>query len=462
MQTESESTSLLEGSVQVNAELIDDYGAPPLRKNRFHEVIKSIPTWDIVVGEDFWTCYIGFIAFIIIVPIAVTNSSTMPAFTPWLYNLKDSFDEDLVVQLVVLFLFSITMVLISFKIMKKQNLSAGSVTGFFIIFSIALLCKMLGANRALKSYGLGDSVWAILAGAFITNLYVPFGNVLPEWFKSVITAEFYIKISVVLLAVDLSLFVNVGYRGLMVTWIDTPIVTFITFLIGWKVLRLCREDAIVSAGGLAICGSSAATAISSSVKADKKTAPLTIAIMSFFTVPLIPLMPFFVRIVGGINERAAGAWAGGSVDSTGAVIATAALMGQKALETAAICKMMQNILIGPFCLALTVIWTKRFNPKILWERFPKFVLGFIVLSCVISVCVPAHQRVVAQKSTFVISEWFSTLGFVCIGLDLNLKKVVTDMKGNGAKFIVLYMIGQTLDLLSTFGWAYLSFSVIPN
>src|SRR3989338_6705569 len=110
MQTET--SSLLEGSVQINTELIDDYGAPPLRKNRFHEMIKSIPTWDIVIGEDFWTCYIGFVAFIIIVPIACTNFSNMPAFSPWLYNAKDSFDEDLVVQLVILFLFTITMVLI--------------------------------------------------------------------------------------------------------------------------------------------------------------------------------------------------------------------------------------------------------------------------------------------------------------------------------------------------------------
>jgi uncharacterized membrane protein YadS len=323
------------------------------------------------------------------------------------------------------------------------------------------LCKIFGANKALQSFGLGDSIWAIFVGAFITNLYVPFKETLPEWFKSVITAEFYIKISVVLLAVDLSLFANIGYRGFMVTWIDTPFVTCITFLVGWRLLQMQKEDAVVSAGGLAICGSSAATAISSSIKADKKTAPIVIAIMSFFTVPVIPLMPLFVRVVDGINEGVAGAWAGGSVDSTGAVIATATLMGQKALETAAIAKMMQNILIGPFCLVLTIIWTKKFSLKILWDRFPKFVIGFIVLSIIISVIVPEQMRGIAQRSTFIVSEWFSTLGFVCIGLDLNMKKLFTEMRIDGAKFIVLYIFGQTLDLFTTFGWSYLAFSVIP-
>jgi uncharacterized membrane protein YadS len=421
-------------------------------------ILERFKSSDFVKGEDWWSVYVGFAMFIIIVPIIIKSSHTTPIFEAWYNNPFTSFTPVLFTKICILGCIMGTFVLIALRIMNKKPVTAGSIVGYFTIFATAVFAKILGAQYDLHRFGLGDSVWAILVGALISNFVFSFVET-PGWLSSVTFTEFYIKVSVVLLAVDLVLFGDVGYRGLIVTWVDTPIVLGVTFIIGKFLLRMTNEESVISAGGLSICGSSAATAISSSVQGDKATAPITIAIMSLFTVPLIPLMPLFSQWVH-LDPKVAGSWAGGSVDSTGAVVATAALMGQEALETAAIIKMMQNILIGPFCLLLTIIWTRKFSPKVLWDRFPKFVLGFIVLSVIISTAVPGDVRSTVQKNVFAASEWFSTVGFVCIGLDLNLKKLFNEMGRKGIKFIGLYIIGQSLDILTTFGWAYLAFHVI--
>jgi uncharacterized membrane protein YadS len=427
-----------------------------------HRLAKSI-VWirdsEFLKSDDWWSVYIGFLIFALIVPLILKLHMTMPIFTGWKDNPLMSFDGNTIMKLLVFQYVTVALLGFGFKCMGKSGVNAGFVTGFSFVFWLAVLAKIVGQNIMLKRGGLGDSVWAILIGAFITNTFYFTRDSLPNWLKSVVVTEFYIKISVVLLVVDLSLFKMIGLQGLITTWIDTPIVLLIMFISGIFIFRLSRDEAIILAGGTTICGSSAATAISSAVNADKSIAPLVIAIMSFFTVPLIPTMPLFAAAVK-IKPRVAGAWIGGSVDSTGAVIATAAPLGAVALETAAIVKMMQNIIIGPVCLILTVLWTRKFHPKVLYDRFPKFVLGFLILSGILSTAIPIHLRAVAQKNVFIVSEWFSTFGFICIGLELNMRKLVGDLKKNGWRFIVLYVIGQTIDILSTFGWAYLSFTYI--
>jgi Predicted membrane protein len=98
-------------------------------------------------------------------------------------------------------------------------------------------------------------------------------------------------------------------------------------------------------------------------------------------------MPAFIKAVG-MPEVLAGAWIGGTVDATGAVAAAGAFVGEKAMYVAATIKMIQNILIGVTAFGVAVYWTTKVEPaeagmsgrKIglgeIWNRFPKFVIGF--------------------------------------------------------------------------------------
>ena len=95
----------------------------------------------------------------------------------------------------------------------------------------------------------------------------------------------------------------------------------------------------------------------------------------------------------GMDETLAGAWLGGTIDSTGAVAAAGAAVGDRAMEVAATVKMIQNILIGVVAFFVALYWVTYVERDPLaprpglgeiWRRFPKFILGFVAASLVFS------------------------------------------------------------------------------
>lgn len=109
----------------------------------------------------------------------------------------------------------------------------------------------------------------------------------------------------------------------------------------------------------------------------------------------------------------------------------------------------------------------------LWIRFPKFTLGFLATSLILSLALEGDLHAHAASWSFSLSEWFSTLGFVGIGLNLRLRamwgkanaadagKGVSDPNAAGAsifQILALYCIGQSIDLVTTAAVAYYSFS----
>jgi uncharacterized membrane protein YadS len=97
----------------------------------------------------------------------------------------------------------------------------------------------------------------------------------------------------------------------------------------------------------------------------------------------------------GLSQEVTGAWLGGSIDTTGAVVASGTLVGETALKISTIIKFSQNVLLGLAAFAISIYWTytnhasaKDPNKKptlvVIWERFPKFVIGFIAASLLFS------------------------------------------------------------------------------
>jgi uncharacterized membrane protein YadS len=69
-------------------------------------------------------------------------------------------------------------------------------------------------------------------------------------------------------------------------------------------------------------------------------------------------MPALTKFIG-ISPEVGGAWLGGTIDSTGAVVAAGALLGENAEKVAAVAKMIQNILIGFVAFVVTVLWVTK-------------------------------------------------------------------------------------------------------
>src|SRR6186997_1868432 len=103
------------------------------------------------------------------------------------------------------------------------------------------------------------------------------------------------------------------------------------------------------------------------------------------------VMPWIVKSTG-MNDLVAGAWLGGTLDTSASVVAAGALISDTAMKTGVIVKFSQNALIGVAAFALAIWWALRMSAQtgetpsasVIWERFPKFVLGFVIASALFS------------------------------------------------------------------------------
>ena len=198
-----------------------------------------------------------------------------------------------------------------------------------------------------------------------------------------------------------------------------------------------------------------------------------------FTVLMMIFMPMFIHGVG-MGQVLGGAWMGGTIDSTGAVVAAGAFLGPDAETVAAVVKMIQNILIGVvgFLVALFWITSVERDPDAprpglaqIWVRFPKFIVGFAAASLLFSfVLSPLFASLfegnglklvessVIKAVTKPLRAWFFCLAFVSIGLESNFKDLASQMEGG--KPMVLYVVGQSFNLILTLAVAWLAFVLL--
>ncbi len=345
--------------------------------------------------------------------------------------------------------------------------------GFCVVFLLATLALVLAGQSVIKYYNLEYALWALLVGLLISNTI---GT--PSWLRSAACTEFYIKTGLVLLGAEIIFgrLLALGLPGVFVAWVVTPIVLVGTFWFGQRVLRMASPTLnIVISADMSVCGVSAAIATAAACKAKRSELSLAIGLSLTFTVIMMVVMPLAIRAMGMSNVLG-GAWLGGTIDSTGAVAAAGAMLGEDALAVAATVKMIQNILIGVVAFGVAVYWVTRVERQAggtrpgwmeIWHRFPKFILGFVAASVVFSWLAASSadgERVadaVLGYTGSTLRTWFFCLAFVSIGLETNFRELAAYMKGG--KPLVLYVVGQTFNLCLTLLMAWLMFEkVFPH
>jgi uncharacterized membrane protein YadS len=165
-----------------------------------------------------------------------------------------------------------------------------------------------------------------------------------------------------------------------------------------------------------------------------------------------------------MSEVVAGAWIGGTLDTSGSVVAASALVGEIALKIGVIVKMSQNVLIGFAAFILSIVWTFKKAAEVpggekpsameIWFRFPKFVLGFMIASVVFSFLL-SSSAVNAVKGPLgaLRTMWFA-LAFTCIGLETRFADLV---EMGGGKPALAFVLAQGLNIIWTLILAYLIF-----
>ena len=377
------------------------------------------------------------------------------------------------------FLFLIALVALFAGNLMLGREVAKLLRGFLFIFALAALALWVAKIPAVKYYGFEAVFFSVIFGLIINNC---FG--IPKWLKPAIQGEYFIKIGVVCLGATI-LFRDVmksGSMGLLQAILVVTIVWFFAYFISRK-LKVDRSTAMTLSSGLSICGVSACITAARVAGTDDRKLSYIVSVVLIIVVPMIYLMPWLaehiIPLVTSdpiIQQEIAGAWIGGTIDTTSGVAASSemafAQMGDLANKTGVIVKATQNVLIGfvAFFIAL-YLSTKGDDGKsqrpslgIVWEKFPKFIIGFVAASLVFSICQSgeifpdfAKSKLAETSLAKTFSQLFFSLAFVCIGLDTRLKDIVSR---ENRSTLFAFIIAQTFNIVVTFVLAYILFGIV--
>lgn len=418
----------------------------------------SAPTKQFSIHEDWTVVILGFIIigislFVFLPEIPVFKWSTGT-------NLfHDVFDFENLKILGLQFIYLIAIgTLGAFLIGKSVK---NFLLGFPIVYILTILALIIAGNTAVKGLNLEAVIFSLIIGLAIGNFFK-----LPDWFRSALSTEVFVKIGLVLLgtSVIFSDILKAGSLGLIQALVVVLSVWYFAFWL-CKKLKVDDELTMMIASAVSICGVSAAIATSGAIKGDSKKLSYVISIVLVTAIPMMIFMPMIAKYFN-FPEEVTGAWLGGSIDTSGAVVASGSLVGETALKISTIVKFSQNVLLGIAAFAISVYWTYTHNKSaevieakptlsVIWERFPKFVIGFIAASLLFSFILNPEVRDGVKDSLKNLQGIWFALAFTSIGLETKFK----DLLGNDTrKPLYAFLIAQLFNVYVTLIIAFLLFS----
>lgn len=351
----------------------------------------------------------------------------------------------------------------------------GLFWSFVVIFAISMLAQVVANIPFIKRFGFEAVFFSVIFGLIIRNCFH-----IPEWLKPAIQGEFFIKIGVVCLGATILFrdFIAAGSLAL----VQGVIIIFCVWFFGYMLARKLGVDmssAMTLASGVSICGVSACITAAGVANTDGKKLSYIVSVVLIVVVPMIYLMPYLAKLIvplltdnTTIQNEIAGAWIGGTVDTTSGVGAASAIYSEEANKIAMIVKATQNVLIGvvAFCIAAFLASKssegrfQRPSLRIVWDKFPKFVLGFVLASLVFSLLQQygVFPDFEARKLTETalakrFSGFFFSLAFVCIGMGTRLRDIISRENRN---ILYAFLGAQCFNIVITLFVAWLLFGIV--
>jgi uncharacterized membrane protein YadS len=337
------------------------------------------------------------------------------------------------------------------------RVTAGIVLTFFLSFLAWWITKNIYAATmpfGIPGKALEYPIWAVLLG-IAANLILRLFKA-NEFIQPGIKPELFLKIGLVLLGtgINLKLLITAAGGAVIQAFILIICVFFFTY---WLAGLFGLDDKLraVMSTALAVCGVSAAIAAAGSVMAKKEQVAFVIAIVILVALPLMVLAPMAASAMH-LPDAVAGAWFGGNIDTTAAVVGAGTIYSNEAQDIASIVKSTQNALIGVVAFLLAFFHAsktdggKRPSARLIWDRFPKFVLGFIVASILYSL-----GWINGGKGTPLeaYKNWAFALAFVALGISF----AFGELKNMGWKPVAVFLIATLFNTILALGTAWLIF-----
>jgi len=333
--------------------------------------------------------------------------------------------------------------------------------GFPVLFALAWLSMVAAGHQQSLAFGIEYVIFALAIGLLVSHLGGASASI-----RAAARSELFIKTGLVIMGATI-LFSDVIAAGALGILQAVGVVVVVWYAAFWlaKKLRVDEELAVMLSTAVSICGVSAAIAACGAIQGDRRKLSYITTLVLVVAVPMIILMPWVVRLTG-IPDAVAGAWMGGTLDTTGSVTAAGALVSDTAMKIGTIVKFSQNVLIGVAAVVLSTWWAMRQSNGqetgstgigVIWQRFPKFVLGFVGASLVFSfVLTPAMVEQTQSAIGSVRTLWFA-LAFVAIGLEARVSDL---LKFDNGRPLVAFVIAQAFNVVWTLVLAWLIFGGI--
>jgi uncharacterized membrane protein YadS len=288
-----------------------------------------------------------------------------------------------------------------------------------------------------------------------------------EFIRPGVKMEFFLKTGLVLLGAGINLkLLGTAAAGAV---LQAPImIASVFFFTYWLATRLKVDEKMraVMSTALAVCGVSAAIAAAGSVKAKKEHVTYIVTIVILVALPLMVIAPLIAQAMR-LPDAVAGAWFGGNIDTTAAVVGAGTIFSDAAQKVASIVKNTQNVFIGVVAFILAIYFASkneagtRPSARMIWDRFPKFVLGFILASILYTLGQMyggALGLIDGGKGTVLeaLKNWAFLLAFVAMGLEFAFGEI----KSMGWRPLAVFLIATVFNTLLALGVSWVIFSYL--
>jgi len=302
--------------------------------------------------------------------------------------------------------------------------------GLLLLLVIGFSGKLI--EQSINGYGKANHLalpnieyvlWAIIIGLIIANTVG-----VPKLFRpGIATYEFFLKLGIVLLGVRFLLgdVLKLGGISLIAVVLELTISIILMTWLG-NTFKLTPKLTSLLAIGSSICGVSAIIAAKGAINAKDEDASFAIA--AILALGAIGLFAF--PLIGhalGMSDHAYGLWAGLAIDNTAEATAAGNLWSEQAGKIAVLAKTTRNATIGFVVLGYALYWfvkgeagTIENKAEFLWNKFPKFVLGFIIVSLAATLGAFSKEQAADIAN---LSRWAFLLTFAGVGLSTDFREM---------------------------------------
>ncbi len=328
------------------------------------------------------------------------------------------------------------------------------IPGVALLAVIGYLGKLIeqtiaayGKAHALHLPNIEYVLWAILIGLAIANTVG-----VPRIFRAgIATYEFWLKAGIVFLGVRFLIgdVLRLGGVSLVLVAVELGVSIMLMTLLG-RWFGLTPKLTSLLAIGSSICGVSAIIAAKGAIAAEDEEASYAIAAILALGAIALFLFPVIGHALG-MGDHAFGLWAGLGVDNTAEAAATGALYSDAAGKYAVLAKTTRNATIGFVVLGYAIYWANRGRAQqignkaaFLWQKFPKFILGFLFISLIATLGAFSKEQVTSLAN---LSRWAFLLTFAGVGLMTDFR----EMRKQGIRPFIVGALGEIAIAALTLG-----------